>query len=298
MNLSNTSNATKTSNIIHIAAIQMHMINNEQDNTHKAIEWVEKAAKKGANIILLPELFTLPYFCKTQNPNYFDHAIDMDHWKSSWLMAFAKLAKQHHIVLPISFFEKAGPNYYNSIMIFDVDGQIVGHYRKSHIPDGPGYQEKFYFRPGQTGFKATQTHYGKIGVGICWDQWFPEAARIFALDGAEFLLYPTAIGNEPQDPAIQSKDHWQCVMRGHSAANVMPVIAANRVGHESDAGCDIDFYGHSFITDGHGTIKQELRATEEGIIIESFDRKQLESTRRSWGIFRDRRPDLYGDILS
>jgi N-carbamoylputrescine amidase len=281
-----------------VAAIQMSMSQNIQDNIDRAKMLIHKAAKSGAQIILLPELFTQHYFCKTQNPLFFQQAISLSMWKQSWLRDFSDLAKSLSVVLPISFFEKSGPEFYNSVVVFDTDGSMVSHYRKSHIPDGPGYQEKFYFKPGNTGFTVASTAYGMIGVGICWDQWFPEAARAMALLGAEFLLYPTAIGSEPQMPTYDSSDHWQRVMQGHAAANMIPVIAANRTGTENQEGCEVNFYGKSFITDGTGAIKKSLDMQEEGIICYAFDRDALAEQRSAWGIFRDRRPDLYNRITT
>ena len=214
------------------------------------------------------------------------------------IVHFQKIAKELKVVLPISFFERANQARFNSIAIIDADGSLLGVYRKSHIPDGPGYHEKYYFNPGDTGFKVWQTRYAKIGVGICWDQWFPECARAMALQGAELLFYPTAIGTEPHDPNINSCEHWQRVQQGHAGANLMPVIASNRIGSEEQDGYDITFYGASFIADQFGEKVAELNRTEEGVAVQSFDLDKLEHTRTAWGVFRDRRPNLYRSINS
>ena len=212
------------------------------------------------------------------------------------IIHFKALAKELSVVLPISFFELAGRARYNSIVIIDADGSNLGVYRKSHIPDGPGYHEKYYFNPGDTGFKVWQTRYAKIGVGICWDQWFPECARSMALMGAEVLFYPTAIGSEPHDPGISSRDHWQRVQQGHAGANLMPLVASNRIGKEEQGDYDITFYGSSFIANQFGEKVQELNETETGVLIQEFDLDALEHIRSAWGEFRDRRPNLYGPI--
>lgn len=210
------------------------------------------------------------------------------------------IAAELGVVLPLSVFEKSGQSYFNTVVIIDADGSNLGYYRKTHIPDGPGYNEKFYFSPGDTGFKIWKTKYATIGVGICWDQWFPETARSMALLGAELLLFPTAIGSEPLDPTYDSSGHWQRVMQGHSAANVMPIIAANRIGYEEGKTneTDINFYGHSFITDATGKIIVEAGTTEEKVIIAEFDFDELKLFRTSWGLFRDRRPEMYKNILT
>jgi N-carbamoylputrescine amidase len=209
-----------------------------------------------------------------------------------------KVAKERKLVLPVSFFERAGLAYYNAVAIIDADGSIVGHYRKSHIPDFPAYEEKFYFSPGDTGFQAIDTRYARIGVGICWDQWFPEAARAMVLKGAEILFYPTAIGSEIQTPDLDSKDHWQTVMRGHAAANIVPVIASNRIGRESSDAVEIEFYGSSFITDHTGAIAKTADRTSECVLTAEIDLEEVRVYRRTWGVFRDRRPDLYGSLLT
>jgi N-carbamoylputrescine amidase len=214
------------------------------------------------------------------------------------VLALQKLAAELRVVIPISFFEKDGPRYYNSVAIADADGQILGVYRKSHIPDGPGYQEKYYFRPGDTGFKAWKTKAGTIGVGICWDQWFPECARAMALAGAEVLFYPTAIGSEPYDTALDTHAQWQRAMQGHAVANAVPVVAANRIGLEENDGAKQKFYGHSFIADNRGEIVESFGATEEGVLVHTFDLTELESYRADWGFFRDRRPELYAKSIA
>ena len=249
---------------------------------------VHGAADKGAQIILLPELFEGPYFCKTQEEEFFATAAP---WQTHPVVTrFAPLAKELGVVLPLSIFERDGPHTYNSLVMVDADGSPMGVYRKAHIPDGPGYQEKYYFRPGNTGFKVWDTRYGRIGVGICWDQWFPECARAMALQGAELLFYPTAIGAEPQAPDMDTAARWRRAMQGHAVSNTMPVIAANRIGDEDGQ----VFYGTSFITDQTGEIVTDLGRTETGGITASFDLDELATERSAWGMFRDRRPELYG----
>jgi N-carbamoylputrescine amidase len=208
------------------------------------------------------------------------------------------LAVELGVVLPVSFFERANNAYYNSLAMIDADGRCLGLYRKSHIPDGPGYQEKFYFNPGDTGFKVWRTRFGTIGAAVCWDQWFPEAARAMALQGAELLLYPTAIGSEPQNPALNSRDHWQRAMQGHAAANLMPLVASNRIGAEQGESCAITFYGSSFIADQTGAKVAEAGADERAVLTAAFDLDEIRAQRAAWGLFRDRRPDLYGPLLT
>lgn len=265
-------------------------------NLAKAEQLVRQAAKQGAQIILLQELFETPYFCKKPNPDYLQLATTVA--DNPAIVHFQKIAKELKVVLPISFFERANQARFNSIAIIDADGSLLGVYRKSHIPDGPGYHEKYYFNPGDTGFKVWQTRYAKIGVGICWDQWFPECARAMALQGAELLFYPTAIGTEPHDPNINSCEHWQRVQQGHAGANLMPVITSNRIGSEEQDGYDITFYGASFIADQFGEKVAELNRTDEDVAVHSFDLDKLEHTRTAWGVFRDRRPNLYRSINS
>jgi N-carbamoylputrescine amidase len=281
---------------ITFAATQFAVGENEADNLDKAEALIREAAASGAQVILLQELFAGHYFCKDQDPRYFDWAHPV--LQHPWLHRFRDLAKALQVVLPISFFERAGQAYFNSLAMFDADGALLGVYRKTHIPDGPGYQEKFYFSPGNTGFRVWQTAYGRLGVGICWDQWFPEAARSMALMGADALLYPTAIGSEPQDPSYDSSDHWQTVMRGHAAANMMPVIASNRIGHEKGSSADITFYGRSFIANQTGQVVCEAQRDLEQILCASFDLDAIARQRHAWGLFRDRRPDAYGPLMT
>ena len=278
-----------------VAAIQMSMSTMYEENIAKADKMVQEAAAKGAKLILLPELFERRYFCQIEDYARFDYAEDAENSKT--LSHFSALAKKLSVVLPISFFEKKNAAYFNSIAIFDTDGSLKGIYRKSHIPTGQCYEEKFYFSPGDTGFKVFQTSVGKIGIGICWDQWFPETARILALKGAEILLFPTAIGSEPVLPK-DSKAHWQNAMIGHAAANVIPVVAANRVGREDDVNSTMTFFGSSFITNQYGEKLSELGREEEGIIYSEFDLLAIDDERRGWGVFRDRRIDLYSPLLT
>jgi N-carbamoylputrescine amidase len=264
-------------------------------NVARAEAMVRAAAAKGANVILLQELFETPYFCQDQIADHFALAAPFE--GNPLIARMAALAKDLDVVLPVSFFERAGQAHFNSLAMIDADGAVLGLYRKSHIPDGPGYQEKYYFTPGDTGFRVWKTKFGCFGAAICWDQWFPEAARAMALAGAEALFYPTAIGSEPPPaPPIDSRDHWQRVMQGHAAANLMPVIASNRVGTEMGRNGEITFYGSSFIADQTGAIAVELDRTGEGVAAARFDLDQLARQRAGWGLFRDRRPDLY-DIL-
>jgi len=277
-----------------VAATQMACSWDHQANIAKAEKLVREAAAKGAQVILIQELFETPYFCQKPNPEYLQLATGVE--DNPAIQHFQKIAKELAVVLPISFFELAGRARFNSIAIIDADGTLLGVYRKSHIPDGPGYHEKYYFNPGDTGFKVWNTRYARIGVAICWDQWFPETARSMALMGAELLFYPTAIGSEPHDPNITSRDHWQRVQQGHAGANLMPLIASNRVGTEEQDGYDITFYGSSFIADQFGEKVEEMDRTSEGVLVHEFDLDQLEHIRSAWGVFRDRRPNLYGPI--
>ena len=279
-----------------LAAVQMSCSSQVEQNIFRAEALVRKAAQQGARIILLPELFETRYFCQKEKAEYFAYATEME--KNPAVNHFQALARELELVLAISFFEKKNQARYNSVAIIDANGEILGRYRKSHIPDGPGYEEKFYFNPGDTGFRAWETRYGKIGVGICWDQWYPEAARCMALAGAEILLYPTAIGSEPQDDSIDSRDHWQMVMRGHAAANLMPVVAANRVGIEREEDSEITFYGSSFIAGPQGNLLAEADRQAETVLVAEFELDELERQRLEWGIFRDRRPELYKLICS
>ncbi|MBX7146961.1 MAG: N-carbamoylputrescine amidase [Alphaproteobacteria bacterium] len=279
-----------------VAATQFACGHEIEKNLLKADAMIKQAAKNGAQIILLPELFSTPYFCKDQQQDHFSLAHPADN--HPMLRYMSKLAAELNVVLPISFFERANNAYFNSVMVIDADGEMLGIYRKSHIPDGPGYQEKYYFNPGDTGFKVWDTRFARIGVGICWDQWFPESARILSLQGAEILFYPTAIGSEPHDPTIDSRDHWQRVMQGHAGANLIPLVASNRIGFEQGSSCSMNFYGSSFIAGPHGEKITEATRDEEKVLIATFDLSMIKKQRASWGIFRDRRPELYVPILS
>ncbi len=276
-----------TSAALSIGVIQCAPSGERSENVARVEALVRSAAVRGANVIVTPELFEGPYFPQTEDEHAFELAAPLDAHPTVERMR--DLARELDVVLPISFFERAGQVHYNSVAIIDAGGALLGVYRKSHIPDGPGYEEKFYFRPGDTGFRAWKTRHGTIGVGICWDQWFPEAARAMALEGAEALLYPSAIGSEPEAPGEDTKAPWQRVMLGHAVANAMPVAAANRVGVEGG----LTFYGSSFICDHRGEVCEELGRDEEGVAVVSFDRQALRRYRASWGFFRDRRPDLY-----
>ena len=280
---------------IKVAATQMSCDWKIENNIKKSIHLIEKAAKEGANIILLQELFQTPYFCIQYDEEIFKLAQTFEN--NSLLNKMSKIAKKHQVVLPISFFEKDNNAYFNSIAVIDADGRILGKYRKSHIPDGAGYLEKYYFNPGNTGFKVWDTTYGKIGIGICWDQWFPEAARIMALKGAEVLFYPTAIGDELMSD-YDSSGAWQRVMQGHAAANIIPVVASNRIGSESVKGQTNGFYGRSFICDRSGKILEEASKDKEEIIVAEINTEEDHLFRRNWGLFRDRRTDLYEEILT
>tara|TARA_Y100000590_G_scaffold470314_1_gene663627 strand:- start:73977 stop:74840 length:864 start_codon:yes stop_codon:yes gene_type:complete len=274
-----------------VAAIQTSYGADMQANIDKTIAFIEGAAKQGANIVLPSELFQNIYFCTTQDERWFDHAYAVD--DHPCVTQLAPVAKALNIVIPVSIFERDGPHTYNSVAMLGTDGQVMGIYRKSHIPDGPGYQEKYYFRPGDTGFKVWNTPFGKVGVGICWDQWFPECAREMMLQGAELLFYPTAIGAEPYDEDLDTSRMWRRAMQGHAVSNAVPVIAANRIGTEKGYGDEQSFYGHSFIADQCGDLVQSFGAQEEGVLLQSFDLDALQKNRSIWGFFRDRRPDLY-----
>lgn len=281
---------------VKVAATQMSCTWDIDDNIRKAEALVRKAAAEGAQVILLQELFETPYFCQKEKAEYYQYATELESNKA--IRHFKQIAKELQVVLPISFYEKKNYARYNALAMIDADGEVLGTYRKSHIPDGPGYEEKFYFNPGDTGFKVWNTRYGKIGVGICWDQWYPEAARAMALMGAEILLYPTAIGSEPQDSSIDSKDHWQACMIGHAGSNLIPVIASNRIGPESDEDSSINFYGSSFIAGPRGNKIVEASRDQEEVLTAEFDLDQLEIDRIEWGVFRDRRPELYGVLAT
>jgi N-carbamoylputrescine amidase len=281
---------------ITVAATQMTCSWDVQENIDQAINLITQAAKAGAKIILLQELFERKYFPQQQKPEYMNFACSLA--EDQAVIQLQKVAKKLHVVLPVSFFEKQNTTRFNSVAIIDADGEILGIYRKSHIPDDVGYEEKYYFTPGNTGFKVWQTKFGKIGVGICWDQWFPEAARCMALMGADFLFYPSAIGSVPQHSEINSRDHWQRTMQGHAAANLLPVIVSNRIGTESIDDSSIRFYGSAFITDQTGKIVEQADEETPTALIHTFDLDEIKKTRNSWGLFRDRRPDLYQTILT
>ena len=280
-----------------VACTQMACTWDIDANIDRAEALVNEAADAGAQIILLQELFESPYFCIDEQNKHFDLARPLADQPT--VKRLQALAKERNLVLPVSFFEKAGLAFYNSVAVIDADGSIAGHYRKSHIPDFPAYEEKFYFSPGDTGFKAIETHHGRTGVGICWDQWFPEAARAMVLKGADILFYPTAIGSEVIQPDLDSKDHWQMVMRGHAAANIAPVVASNRIGPErSDSGVEMEFYGSSFIADQIGALVATADRVSQTVLTHTFDLDDIRQQRRDWGVFRDRRPDLYRPLLT
>ena len=264
-------------------------------NADRAEALVRAAAAKGAQVVLIQELFAAPYFCIEQHPKYFELAAPLE--GHPLVARFAALARELGVVIPVSFFERAGQAFFNSLAMVDADGRVLGLYRKSHIPQGPGYEEKFYFSPGDTGFKVWDTAFGRIGTGICWDQWFPECARSMALMGAELLFYPTAIGSEPPAPGYDSQPHWEMTMRGHAAANILPVIASNRIGTEvAPEGREVTFYGSSFISDHAGQLVAKADRMTEDVLLHQFDLDAIASQRASWGLFRDRRADLYGAV--
>ncbi|MDH4383973.1 MAG: N-carbamoylputrescine amidase [Caulobacter sp.] len=282
-----------------VAALQTGYGMDQADNIARTAALVRQAAAGGAQVILPPELFQGPYFCITQEERWFASAHP---WRTHpCVLALAPLAAELGVVLPVSIFEREGPHYFNSLVMVDADGSLMGVYRKSHIPDGPGYQEKYYFRPGDTGFRVWDTRHGRVGVGICWDQWYPEAARAMALMGADVLMYPTAIGSEPHDPSLDTALPWRRAMQGHAVSNVIPVVGANRIGFEPWDGYPNggqQFYGSSFIADHRGDLVGDLGRDEEGVIMASFDLDFLDRHRAAWGFFRDRRPDLYGAMAS
>jgi N-carbamoylputrescine amidase len=286
---------------ISVAALQTSYGEDMAANIKKTEELIREAAAKGAQAILPSELFEGYYFCVAQEEKWFATAYP---WREHpAVKAIGPLAGELGVAIPISIFERDGPHYYNTIVMADADGSLKGIYRKSHIPDGPGYQEKYYFRPGDTGFKVWDTRFGKLGVGICWDQWYPETARAMALMGAEVLFYPTAIGSEPHDTSLDTRDPWRRVMQGHAVANVMPLVASNRIGFEpgpnylGEAGGGQTFYGSSFIANHRGDLVAELGREEEGVIVSTFDLDFLHTHRAAWGFFRDRRTDLYGNLI-
>jgi len=276
---------------IKVAVLQAAFMGDMTANIQKVAAMVREAADQGADIVLPPELFCGPYFCKTQEEHHFASAYPWAEHPA--VVDLAPLARELNVVLPVSIFERAGPEYFNTVVMIDADGSLMGFYRKSHIPDGPGYQEKYYFRPGDTGFRVWATQKGRVGVGICWDQWFPEAARAMALQGAEILLYPTAIGAEPQDAGLDTAARWRRAMQGHAVSNVIPVAAANRVGDEDGQ----VFYGTSFICDQTGEIASDLGREDQAIACAEFDLDEIERDRAAWGFFRDRRTDLYDGLV-
>lgn len=287
---------------VNVAAIQMRCVENPAENLQNAEEKVRCAASEGAQIILLPELFEREYFCQQRRYDFYHYAKPV--LENEAVQMGMRLAAELGVVLPVSFFEKDGNVLYNSLACIDADGSLLGVYRKTHIPDDHYYQEKFYFTPGNTGFQVFRTRFGTIGCGICWDQWFPETARCMALKGAELLFYPTAIGSEPI-LECDSMPHWRRCMQGHAAANLMPVIAANRIGKESVEPCEenggqkssLNFYGSSFMTDETGEILQSASRDQEEILLQTYDLDELAAKRLEWGLFRDRRPECYGEIV-
>ncbi len=282
-----------------IATTQMACSWDLEHNLDQAEQLVRQAAAQGAQLILLQELFATPYFCIEQSHQHL--ALAEEFGQSRVLKRFAALAKELGVVLPLSWFEKAGNAYFNSLAVADADGRLLGVYRKTHIPNAIGYQEKEYFSPGDTGFRVWDTAFGRIGAAICWDQWFPETARCLALMGAEVLLFPTAIGSEPGAAALDSRDHWQLTQRGHAAANIVPVLAANRVGREVASGdptLAMSFYGSSFITDHKGKLLAEADRDSTGVLVRALDLDAMREERLSWGIYRDRRPEMYGPLLT
>lgn len=279
-----------------VATTQMACDWDRDANVARAEALVREAAGRGAGIVLLQELFESPYFCKEQAPAHFALARPLA--GHPLVARMSRLAAELAVVLPVSFFERSNNAFFNSLVVIDSDGKVLDCYRKSHIPDGPGYQEKYYFTPGDTGFRIWRTRLGTIGVGLCWDQWFPEAARIMVLQGAEILLYPTAIGSEPDTPGYDSCGHWQRVMQGHAAANMVPVVAANRIGVERGERTSLTFYGSSFIADASGALLAQAGRETSAVETATFDLAELADRRVAWGVFRDRRPDLYVPLLS
>ena len=275
-----------------VAAIQSRFTDDMAKDIARIVDLVGEAARRGAEVVLPPELFQGHYFCRTESEEFFTRAYPTAEHPA--VVAMQAAARRHGIVIPTSYFEKDGPHYYNSLAMVNADGAVLGTYRKSHIPDGPGYEEKYYFRPGNTGFRVWETRFGTLGVGICWDQWFPEAARAMVLMGAEVLLYPTAIGSEPAEPTLDTRRLWQRAMTGHAVANLVPIVAANRVGTEGGQ----SYYGHSFICDHFGDMRAEIPDSQEGVIVQEVDLGEAAGRRAAFGFFRDRRPDLYGRLVS
>ena len=287
--------------VTHVSAIQMHCVQDPAENLALAEQLVRQAAAEGGQILLLPELFERPYFCQERRYEYYAYATPVS--ENPAVQRLSKVAAELGVVLPVSFYEKEGTRLFNSIAMIDADGTVMGVYRKTHIPDDHYYQEKFYFTPGNTGFKVWDTRYGKVGVGICWVQWFPETARCMALMGADLLLYPTAIGSEPI-LEVDSAGHWQRTMQGHAAANVVPVVAANRFGTETVIPCpenggqssSLCFYGTSFMTDATGAVLTQAPREGDMVLHAEYDFASIREERLSWGLFRDRRPECYGAI--
>jgi N-carbamoylputrescine amidase len=279
-----------------VAATQFAAAEDRAANLASAERLIREAARQGANIILIQELFETPYFCKDHDARCLELALPIA--ENPAVRRFQQLARELNVVLPASVYERAGNVFYNSVAVIDADGALLGTYRKSHIPESPGYHEKFYFSPGDTGFKVWRTRFGTIGVAICWDQWFPESARAMALLGAEILFYPTAIGSEPQDLSIDSRDHWQRVMQGHAAANLVPLVASNRVGTEKGERWTVTYYGSSFIADPVGKVVAQAERRGEAVLTATFDLDEIRAYRNAWGVFRDRRPELYRPLLT
>lgn len=279
-----------------VACTQMACSWDIEANVAQAEALIRRAARTGANIVLLQELFETPYFCIDRQAKYFALASPLA--QQPTIMRLQRLAQNYELVLPVSFFERDDDRYFNSVAIIDADGSIVGHYRKSHIPNFPAYEETYYFSPGDTGFRTFDTRYGRIGVGICWDQWFPEAARAMVLQGADILFYPTAIGSEIYDPSIDSKDHWQTVMRGHAAANIVPIVASNRIGSETSGELEMKFYGSSFICDHRGAMLAVADKESEDLLTAELDLDVVRQYREDWHVFDDRRTDLYGALTT
>ena len=279
-----------------LAATQMACGKDQTESLERAEKLIRQAAAQGANIILIQELFETPYFCQDQLPGHFELARPVE--GNGGIARFQKLARELDVVLPFSFFERDNQAYFNSVAMIDAGGELLGIYRKTHIPDGVGYQEKYYFNPGDTGFRVWDTKFGKVGLGICWDQWFPETARCLVLGGAEVLLYPTAIGTEPQLPDWDSRGHWQRAMQGHAASNMVPLVASNRIGAEKGKNSEMTFYGSSFIADETGAKVAEADRTSEAVLTHTFDLDAIRNQRAQWGFFRDRRPEHYGALVT
>ena len=277
-----------------LAATQMACGSDRAENLERAEQLIRRAASQGANVILIQELFETPYFCQDQLPDFFALARPVE--DNEGIAKFQSLARELGVVLPFSFFERDNQAYFNSVAMIDAGGEMLGVYRKTHIPDGVGYQEKYYFNPGDTGFRVWDTKFGQVGLGICWDQWFPETARCLVLGGAEILLYPTAIGNEPQFPDWDSRDHWQRAMQGHAASNMVPLVASNRIGAEKGKTSEMTFYGSSFMADETGAKVAEASRSDESVLLHTFDLDAIRNQRAQWGFFRDRRPEHYGAL--